>query len=264
MLTIDTHCHVSLAWFEPVEVLLFQMDRNQVDKAVLLQTWTFDNTYLLECIRRYPGRFVGVGGVDFSRPDAPDILERGAKDGWQGVRLSLADRLKRGDALPVLKKAEQLRLVASCLGMPEQLASEGFQKIVEAVPGLPIMVEHLGYPKPDDAPAYEKFRKVLTLARYPNIYLKIPGFGELMPRPIPTTHPAFDLKKAPPVIDMAIDAFGANRLTIGTDALPVYHREGYANVLYYLREYLTRRSRAEQEAILGGKAASLFRFAPAV
>ena len=37
MLTIDTHCHASPTWFEPVELLLFQMDRNDVDKAVFIQ-----------------------------------------------------------------------------------------------------------------------------------------------------------------------------------------------------------------------------------
>jgi L-fuconolactonase len=37
MATVDTHCHVSLSRFEPVETLLFQMDTYGVDKAVLVQ-----------------------------------------------------------------------------------------------------------------------------------------------------------------------------------------------------------------------------------
>ena len=28
---VDSHCDLSLSWYEPVEVLLFQMERNGVD-----------------------------------------------------------------------------------------------------------------------------------------------------------------------------------------------------------------------------------------
>src|SRR5207245_282300 len=34
---VDSHCHVSPVWYEPVEVLLSQMERNGVDHAVLIQ-----------------------------------------------------------------------------------------------------------------------------------------------------------------------------------------------------------------------------------
>ena len=34
---VDTHCHVSPYWYEPVEPLLYQMTTNGVDKAVLIQ-----------------------------------------------------------------------------------------------------------------------------------------------------------------------------------------------------------------------------------
>ncbi len=34
---VDAHCHVSPVWYEPVETLLFQMERNGVDTAILIQ-----------------------------------------------------------------------------------------------------------------------------------------------------------------------------------------------------------------------------------
>ena len=34
---IDTHCHVGVNWFEPVESLLFQMNENDVEKALIVQ-----------------------------------------------------------------------------------------------------------------------------------------------------------------------------------------------------------------------------------
>jgi hypothetical protein len=34
---VSTRCHASLAWFEPVEALIDQMERNDVRHAVLVQ-----------------------------------------------------------------------------------------------------------------------------------------------------------------------------------------------------------------------------------
>ena len=37
MTVVDTHTHAGVNWFEPVEMLLYQMTLNQVDHAVLIQ-----------------------------------------------------------------------------------------------------------------------------------------------------------------------------------------------------------------------------------
>ncbi len=56
MLIVDTHCHATPYWFEPIEILLDQMTRNGVDKAALIQIrGVYDNAYLIECMRRFPG-----------------------------------------------------------------------------------------------------------------------------------------------------------------------------------------------------------------
>ncbi len=34
---VDSHCHASVHWYEPIETLLHEMDRNEVDQAVLFQ-----------------------------------------------------------------------------------------------------------------------------------------------------------------------------------------------------------------------------------
>ena len=47
---IDSHCHASPNWFEPVETVLDEMHRNGVSKTLLVQ-WSgeYDKSYLLEC-----------------------------------------------------------------------------------------------------------------------------------------------------------------------------------------------------------------------
>ncbi|MFH1560208.1 MAG: amidohydrolase family protein [Chloroflexota bacterium] len=260
MLTIDTHCHASPSWFEPIEVLLFQMNRNAVDKAALIQhRGQYDNRYLLECAARFPGRFAVVANVDTSRPDAPDTLVRWAAEGVVGVRLAPMERSPGNDPLAIWRKASELGLVVSSLGAHEEYANNEFKNLVQELSDLTIIIEHLGYVGSGGQPPYASYRKILSLSQYPNTYMKVPGLGEIMARPMPAREPTFDLSKVPPFIDMAFEAFGANRLMIGTDYPPSAAREGYANVVSHLREYLSRRSVAEQEAIFGKTAALLFK-----
>jgi predicted TIM-barrel fold metal-dependent hydrolase len=250
-----------LDWFEPVEVLLFQMDRNQVDKAVLIQSIRgFDNGYLVECVHRFPGRFAVVGSLDAGHPNALLELDDFVRQGIQGIRFSLAHLPLMGDYIAILRKAAQLKLRVSCYGSNENFASNEIHKIIQQVPELILIVEHLAYPNAAEGFPYPTFERALSLAKYSKVYMKIHGFGEFVPRPAPMTHPPFDLSSVPPFIDLAIDAFGANRLMVGTDSPPCSQREGYANVIRYLREYLSRRTLPEQRAIFGGTAASLFAF----
>ena len=278
MLTIDTHLHTSDNRFEPIEVALFQMDRHGVDKAVLTPSrfvhdplrGTYDNDYMLECVRRYPGRFSMLCAVDITQPDALDTLAGWAAKGAEGVRFYAHERSTGSDPLAIWSQASDLGMVVSCAGTTEATGSDDFRRLVEALPDLPIIIEHLGvmgeltkireWANPE--PPYTDFKKVLALSAFPNVYMKIPGLGEFMPMPIPFRVPLFDFDEMPPFIDMAIEAFGAHRLMLGSDFPPVSSREGYRYVWQYLREYLARRSTSEQEAIFGGTAASLFQFQP--
>ncbi len=45
MIIVDSHCHISPVWYEPVESLLFQMDRNDVAHAVLIQMNDFGDWF---------------------------------------------------------------------------------------------------------------------------------------------------------------------------------------------------------------------------
>ena len=65
-----------------------QMYRHGVDKAVLVQIngW-FDNSYPIECMRRFPGRFSVVAVVDTDQRDAPGQLEAWVEQGGEGIHL---------------------------------------------------------------------------------------------------------------------------------------------------------------------------------
>ena len=260
MLIVDTHCHATPYWFEPVEILLDQMTRNGVGKAALIQIrGVYDNAYLIECMRRFPGRFSVVTIVDTDRLDAPDQLEEWVSQGAEGVRLAPTVRSPGADPLAIWRKAADLGIVVSSLGSVEEFASPEFERIIKEFPALSIIIEHLGGAGGDTTPPHNTYRKVLALSQYSNTFMKIPGLGEICPRPMPFIQP-MPFTEIPPLIEMAAEAFGAKRLMWGSDFPPVAAREGYRNALRFTMEQVRFASEEDKEWVFGKTAATLFRF----
>ncbi len=260
LVIVDSHCHASPYWFEPVEVLLHQMDRNGVDKAVLIQVrGMYDNSYLIECMRRFPGRLSAVVLVDIERPDAPEALEKWVGEGAQGVRFTPTSRSPGPDSLAMWRKAAHLGVPVSCLGSLEEFASPGFERVVGEFRNLKIVLEHLGGVDRGTAHPHTEYKKVLGLARYSNVYMKVPGLGELCPRPIPFRQP-FPFESVPPLIEMATEAFGPGRLMWGSDFPPVASREGYRNSLRLPMEHVLFGSEEAREWVFGKTALGLWKF----
>ncbi len=238
MMVVDTHCHAGTNWFEPVEMLVHQMDMNGVEKAVLIQhVGNFDNRYLVECMRRFPERFVAVVGVDVARPDAADTLERMAREaGVVGIRLHPTHRSPGVDPLAIWRKADELGLAISChLVDSDYAAAPEFQRLVKALPNCTFVLEHLaGAYRPRSpgsvTPPYTAFRAALSLAECPNTYIKFGGLGEFCERPARLPVP-LNFDKVLPLLEMARDAFGPHRMMWGSDYSPVSNREGYRNAL---------------------------------
>jgi L-fuconolactonase len=242
MIVVDTHVHVGLRKYEPVEALLDQMNRNRVDKAVLVQYMgNPDNTYLAECMRANPGRFAGVAIVDSSKPDAPDRLARWVReDDLRGVRLNVGLLDQEG---PVWSRAAELGIVVSAAGSLSALASEAFSKFVTGIPELRFRVEHMGHPDVTEGPPYPVYSRILRLADHPGATIKLSGMYSWSRLPYP-------YEDAYPFIRAALRAFGAERMAWGSDFPPVSAREGYRNALE-LGMTFPGFSVAEREWIMG-------------
>ena len=254
LVIVDTHVHAGLNKYEPIEVLTFQMELNGITHSVLIQYMgNTDNRYLLECLGRFPGKFSAVGLVDTGKEDATNVLEYWFNKGIHGVRLGPKVRSPGIDPLDIWRKAEQLGMIVSSIGIVEDFAADGFRHLVRKVPDLKIVIEHLGGVGRDVEPPYSAYLKVLDLARYPNIYMKVPGFGEIC-------HEPFPYQKIPPLVNLAYDAFGASRLMWGSDFPPVSSREGYHNSLHFPWEHITFANESEKEWIFGKTALSVWNF----
>lgn len=252
MTIVDTHCHTGLHKYEPVESLLYHMDISGVDKAVLIQYGgNTDNTYLTECLRRHPGRLSGAMIV--AADDDGSAIRHWAERGIGGIRLRADSRAEGANPLAQWRTAADLNLIVSAPCSPQALVGERFGEVVARFPNLRIAIEHLAGVGQDFEPPHEAFRDAMKLARHPNLFLKLPGFGEFCHLPCP-------FARVPDLARIALEAFGPQRMMWGSDYPPVSSREGYDNALRFPLEHFADLSDEEREWIFGGTALSLWEF----
>ena len=261
MLIVDSHCHVSPTWLEPVESLLFHMDRNGVERAVLVQIGgQANNDYQFDAVRQFPDRFTSVAWLQAGQPGAREELRRLVERGISGVRIGAAVRSPGDDPLAIWREAADCGLTVTSGGASEEFSSPRFAELVQALPHLRIVIEHLGgsnEPEPG-AGVSDPRRRVFELARFPNVYMKIHGLGEFCRRSMPVTEPFPFERPIPPLLDLAYQGFGANRMLWGNDYPPVSAREGYRNSLRLMLEEFASHSESDRALIFGDVALTLF------
>ncbi|MBI1928235.1 amidohydrolase, partial [Candidatus Poribacteria bacterium] len=248
----DTHCHAGLDKYEPIESLLYQMGQAGVDKAILIQhQGNTNNSYHVECLKSYPGRFAAAMIVE--RSDTGEKLRYWAEQGIVGIRLSADSRAETADPLAQWRTANELNLVVSLPCSPSTLLGKEFVEVLKAFPNLQIVIEHLGGIGQEAEPPYDEFKQVLALAKHPNLKIKLPGFGEFCKLPYPFQH-------VPPFARMVVEAFGPQRVMWGSDYPPVSCREGYTHSLKFPMDYFSDLSLEDREWIFGRTALSVWKF----
>jgi L-fuconolactonase len=254
---VDAQAFGSDLWHLPVESLIGEMSRAGVGRAVLVQyDGETDNAYQFDAVRRYPGTFANVVGLDYDRPNAPQALAALAGRGASGVRIPARVRSPGTDPLAIWSAAAELGLAISCAGRPSDFSSLEFRQIVQTFSHVPIVLEHAGGAYGGEAPLHD-LEAAYALARFPNVYAKFGGLGEFGRRLNPLEPFPFALP-VPPVLDMLYDAFGPQRLMWGSDYPAVAAREGYRNALAHVLDRLASKGADDLAWMFGRTAATVF------
>ncbi len=238
----------------PVELVRETMVEHAVDRAVLVQP-VFrgeDNRYLADCVRAEPDKFAAVCVVDARIDGAERRLDGWVKQGCRGLRLRpriAAEGAIFGDpkTYPLWDAAERLGVVVSLLASPEHAPTIG--RLSERFAGVPIVIDHLGHPRPSSAAA--DLRPLLDLARHSQIYVKLSGFHHF-------SRERFPYSDCWPLVRAAYEHFGPERLIWGSDFPHVLLAGGYARSLLVLDQALAEWNARERQAVMGFNALRLY------
>jgi L-fuconolactonase len=273
MLMVESHCHImsddqrkyprdlgpnSAAWVRDLtaEEFLTLMDDAGVERAILVQAfgaYRYDNSYVADAAAQHRDRFVAVCIVDALAPDAADklsywVTQRGVKGlrvvTWTEPETMLDD--PRID--PLWHRASELRIPVRVLTNFPQVPR--LARVLERFPDLRLALDHLGLPRLDDGPHFQKQQALFELARYPNFYGKFSSWtiaavaknGE---------------RGCADFFHRLIDAFRPHRLMWGTN-FPASNDRTFGGFVEFAKDQLSFLSPEEQRWVFGETALSLW------
>lgn len=244
------------AWHDEIRVsgddFLSLMDSAGVDAAVIVQAMSAyqdDNRYAAETARKTPSRFTSVGVIDVLQPEPVGRLEGWFRDfGMRGVRMS---GFRDGGFLsPDDERFREPAARAHSLGVPVVLFATSQQlpaveQALEALPAVPVVLDHCGFPIPEEGPATGRDESLLALARFENLYLKVTT-RTLAPIEAAGQDPGTWIARL-------ADTFGMRRLMWGSD-FPASHARTYAEHVAFARSRTEAFGPADRERFLSGTA----------
>ena len=278
MVTIDSQVHTyernrpDKPWagflHGPAEVtgddMVAAMDAAGVDGALLVSPYAmykFDGSYALEVYKKHPTRF---GLIKPFNPQSPAVAEEiaawAANKGVVGARIMLPRPESPDDPADpglnkILSTAAKHSLPVNMLVWGRLEQTKG---LAQRNPDTSIVIDHLGLQQPFEPPApaqpFAELPKVLELAAYKNVSIKISGACTL-------SHEPFPYKDIWDPLARIFDAFGFDRCLWGTDWTRAVGLLTYKQGVDAFR-VTDRLSDSDRAALMGGTLQRIYDWSP--
>ncbi len=216
-----------------------------------------ETRFLLELSDSHPFVRAVVGWVDLCSPDVErQLAELARHPRLKGIRHIAQDEpddrfLVREDALRGIAALERFGLAYDILVFARQLPAT--IELARRLPRQRFVLDHIAKPEIAAGRISPWKEQVRELAAAPNVSCKVSGM---------VTEAAWrgwTAAQLRPYLDVVFEAFGPDRLMIGSD-WPVCLLAGdYATVMALVEDYMAGRPTAEREKVLGGNAARFYR-----
>ena len=271
---IDTHVHVwalderhqpppdailpSPTQAAPVELLLEDMAEFGIDHCVLVMASTFgwDNSYILECLAAYPGKFKGIGLVDPLDPDNGRTLRTLMNQGLTGFRFhplyysDLPTWIDSPEHDEVWDAAASTGAILQFHMRP--IHAPALERMIRRHPGVRVIVDHIGKPDVTEPPPYPAFEPVLRLADLADVWVKIGDYQI-------ASKESYPWRDTWPFVELLRQRFGAERIIWGTGYPGKVRLVPLQQALDYVRG-LPCFTPAELDKVLGETPRQLFAF----
>lgn len=241
-------CHLP----EPLtyEKMLGLMDVAGVDRVVIVPpSWEGDRIdYALEAAGKHPDRFAVMGRIALDDPGSAKLLPHWRdQKGMLGIRVTFS---YGKEAWISDGTADWFWPAAEDAGIPVMVHPPHFipliAKVAENHPRLKLIIDHFGLSRQiaKEGTIAEAIAQTVTLARFPNVYVKT------------TSAPTYSSESYPfrdmaPHIRRVVEAFGPRRCFWGTDVSISFDKCSYRQRVTHFTEELDFLSSADKEWIMG-------------
>ncbi len=199
-----------------VEELQAQMKPVGVNRVVLIQMsfYAYDNSYMLDAIRKHPGMFSGVAVIDQNARRTDLLMRKLQKQGVRGFRIYPKNKTKEKwldspSMHTMFATGADEQLAMCCLIDADELPA--LDRMCRDFPDTPVVIDHLSRIGVTGEIDPKEVKLLCDMARHKNVTVKVSAFY------------ALGKKKAPyhdlaPMIKQVYDAFGPQRLMWASDA----------------------------------------------
>jgi L-fuconolactonase len=278
MRRIDAHHHLwdlsarPQDWLDGPELKTIRRDFGPADLSAVTGPAGVDATVLVQVLNDIDetAEFLAVAGssdlikgvvgwVDLTAPDVAEQLDR-LRSGPGGERLvgirhlvepePDPDWLMRPDVLAGLRAVRDAGLAYDVLTRPHQLPAA--LVAARAVPDMVFVLDHLSKPDIAGGVLQPWATHLAALAAEPNVVAKVSGL-------VTEAGPKWTVDDLRPCVDIALEAFGPDRLMAGTDWPVCLLAASYGEVVDAAAELVDGLSEAERDQVFAGTAERVYR-----
>jgi predicted TIM-barrel fold metal-dependent hydrolase len=227
-----------------------------VSRIVLIQMsfYGYDNSYMLDTMKRFPGVFSGVAVIDEDNRPA-EIMRELKEQGVRGFRIRPGERPRDkwldGDGMAAMWKCGADEGLSMChLIDPDSLPA--VDRMCRKFPKTPVVIDHFARIGVDGVIRGEDLKRLCDLAQHKLVTVKISAFYALGAKRAPYV----DLR---PMIRRLLDSYGPQRLMWATDCpYQVQRDHKYADSIALVRDRLDFLSTGDRDRLLRGTAERVF------
>lgn len=225
--------------------------------AVQARQTEAENEYLLSLSDSFPEVLGVVGWLDLQADDLEEKLETyrpfGALKGIRHIVQAEPDPafLLREAFIRGVKHLGKVGLTYDILVFEQQFPA--VLRFLERCPDQPFVLDHLGKPKIEGGPTEDWIEGIRKMAEHPNVFCKLSG---LVTEANWASWKAEDFE---PFLEIAAEAFGAERLMVGSDwPVCLLAADRYATVIGIVEQFASQWTEEEQAAVFGGNAENFY------
>jgi predicted TIM-barrel fold metal-dependent hydrolase len=242
------------------EELIETSSKEGVSRVVLIAHniyYRYDNSYMIDSAKKYPGKFRIVGMVDESQPKVGERMKDLLKQGVTGFRITPRVRgrdawLKSEGMQAMWKTAADTRQAMCCLIDPDDLSD--IDAMCQKHPDTPVVIDHFARIGADGEIREKDVKALCNLAKRKQVAVKISAFYALG-------------KKQPPYLDLVpmirslFDAYGPKRLMWASDSpYQLVGEHTYAASIQLIRDKVDFLSDADRQWLLKKTAERVYFF----
>ena len=263
----------------PPEQMIAFMDATGVDKAVL-QAGYMENNYCIEyftdCMKRFPGRFIGIVATDYDigksvehrEAELKKLRDSVQKAGMKGIFQGYPreQNIEDDKFEPFWDEISRLKIVhffwTGFQPKEEYLQSlDRIERVLKRFPDVNAVIGHLGgNVRATNDPNYtDTPKELLSLVRLPNMYFEVGYVLAFENWDVWKENYEYPYPLHNKIIKRIYDEVGAEKLLWGSDMPFTYRTCTYQQCQDLVRLHFDFMSEEERNLVLGGNAAKLFR-----